>query len=342
MRLKRLINHLTVLLAGILMLQFSGCDLRPTVMGYQHRIFVVADSTLWASIGKQVTDAFEHIIYTPHTETTFNVTPISLDKLNEFKTRMNVFLIGVEKPESEMTKYLEKSLPETFKKGVDSGEYFYMFASDMYAKGQINLIMFAPDEAAFLKNLDKFKDVVYRTFEKKYYARLKKDMFEKGEQTDLEDYLAEHFGWKVRMQHDYFIAIQDVDNKYVWLRRMYPDRWLSVWETPEDSSVFNLKGLVKIRNAMTRKYYEGDYVVDEDLQIDTVDFNGQRALKMQGVWRNDSLLVGGPFHMYALVDPLKSRTFFIDLAVMAPGKFKKPYLDQLEVIAHTFEIVDKK
>jgi len=29
----------------------------------------------------------------------------------------------------------------------------------------------------------------------------------------------------------------------------------------------------------------------------------------------------------------------IDISVLAPGKLKKPFLDQLEVIAHTFEVV---
>jgi len=51
------------------------------------------------------------------------------------------------------------------------------------------------------------------------------------------------------------------------------------------------------------------------------------------------LLVGGPFRTYIIHEPQDSLLWFVDIAVMAPGRLKKPYLDQLEVMAHTFEIL---
>ncbi len=54
---------------------------------------------------------------------------------------------------------------------------------------------------------------------------------------------------------------------------------------------------------------------------------------------NESLGVGGPFRSYLVFDPEESYLYFLDYTVMAPGKLKKPFLDQLEVIANTFEIV---
>ena len=44
--------------------------------------------------------------------------------------------------------------------------------------------------------------------------------------------------------------------------------------------------------------------------------------------------------MYAVQDKQNS-LYLVDIAVMAPDKDKKPFLDQLEVIAGTFEIVGK-
>lgn len=334
------ISLLILLAAGWTL--FNGCNVKPSTMGYQHRIFVVSDSLLWQQIGPQVEEVFERIIYTPHTEKTFYVTPITLQKLNEFKSRMNVFFIGVEEPQSETTAYIKKMLPAQFLKGMETDSYFYLFARDMFARDQINLVMYAKDTLTFKQQLQKLKDDIYRSFEKKYYARLTESMFEQGEQEKLEQYLGEHYGWKVRMQHDYFIADQDVEQKYVWLRRLHPDRWLSIWQAPADSSLLQKDSLIAIRNRMTRAHYQGDVIDPEDLTVRQVDFNGQQATKLSGLWRNDSLLIGGPFRLYAIFDPLEAQTYFIDMAVMAPGKLKKPFLDQLEVIAHSFQLVDKK
>jgi len=340
MQFRRHLNNWLIVtaLAGIFL--FSGCKVKPSTMGYQHRIFVVSDSLFWQQVGPQVEATFERIIYTPHTEKTFYVTPISLQKLNEFKSRMNVFFIGVEEPQSATTAYIDKMLPAQFRQGLDDGSYFYLFAKDMFARDQINLVMFAKDSAAFKQQLQRLKNDIYDGFQKKYFSRLKRSMFEQGEQEKLEQYLAEHFGWKVRVQHDYFIADQDVDAKYVWLRRLHPDRWLSIWQTKADSSLLQKDSLIAIRNRMARRHYQGDVIDPEDLSLASVDFAGQKALKLSGLWRNDSLLVGGPFRMYAVYDPLEAQIYFLDLAVMAPGKLKKPFLDQLEVIAHSFELVE--
>ena len=331
-----------LLLAFPLLLVLAACGLKPTTMGYQHRIFMVVDSLLWKDLGPQVKEGFERTIYTPHEEKTFYVIPISLAQLENRKMRMNVFFMGVADQKDSVTRYIEKSLPDNFKQGVRSGEYFYLFQKDFYADDQINLIMYAQTKEAFRDQFQKTIDRIYKAFEKKYYSRLKKGMLKKGRQIKIEEYLSRNFGWKIQVQHDYFLATQDLENKYVWLRRMKPDRWISIWEVKADSANFNLDSLVALRNRMTSIYYEGDVVEQEDRIFREVDFNGRSVKKLDGLWRNDSLMVGGPFRLYALYDPLEALYYMIDIAVMAPGKLKKPYLDQLEVLAHTFEVTAER
>lgn len=337
---KHLFKKTALLLAGLIVL--AACGVKPTTMGYQHRIFMVVDSTLWQELGQQVQQGFERVIHTPHEEKTFYVIPIPLKELENRKMRMNVFFMALADEQGPAADYIKKSLPENFKKGAENGEYFYLFQQDFFARDQINLILYAKNKAAFKEQFQKNIDKIYKTFEAKYYARLKQGMFGKNEQEKLEDFLVKNYGWKLRLQHDYFIALQDMENKFVWIRRMKPDRWISIWEVKADSANFNLDSLVNRRNRMAASYYQGDVVEDEDRIFRRVDFNGQPAQKLDGLWRNDSLMVGGPFRLYAVYDPLESLYYMIDIAVMAPGKLKKPYLDQLEVIAHTFEVSDER
>lgn len=337
---KQVFKFVGLIVLFSIILGVTSCGMKPETMGAQNRIFVVADSLLWQATGDAVRNTFERILYTPHEEKSFLITRIPLSELNALNDRMNIVFMGLSSGESAVDQYLDKYLPAEFKQGVQSGKYFYSFNDDMFARDQIGLIMLATDKAAFLKHLEQMRDEIYATFNKKYYARLQKSIFERDEQKKLQDYLDKHFGWHVRLQQDYFVALQDIDNKFVWLRRIHPNRWISIWETDTSSKIFDLEQFKQIRNRMAREYYQGDIVVDEDLIMDTVDFNGQSAQKLTGLWQNDSLVVGGPFRLYAIRDSLNNKVRFIDIAVMAPGKLKKPFLDQLEVIAHTFRLAE--
>ncbi len=326
-----------VLLSLFSVLFFSNsCSIKPGTLGAQYRIFVVADSALWQKVEPQMRAVFEKKLVTPHTEKSYFITMIPLDKLNSLNDRMNVFFIGILNGDGAVDQYLTKYMPQNFRQGVEDGNYFYSFNKDMFARDQISLIMMAKDEQALSANLEAMKNEIYGKFTEKYYARLKKTMFERDENTSVQKYLNKHFGWSIKLQQDYFIAEEDPDAKYVWLRRIRPNRWISIWETESNADSLGLDTLKQIRNRMARKYYQGDIVVDEDISLEKVDLSGFPAQKMIGLWQNDSLIVGGPFRLYTYKDAKQSKRYFIDIAVMAPGELKKPYLDQLEVMAHTF------
>ena len=320
-------------------LSISSCDMRPTTMGYPYRIFIIADSSVWKEVRKPIRDKFEGEILTPGSEKKFTITFVPLNKLNDFKDRMNIFFVGTQNEPGEVNEYLKKVLPDKFKNGVKENHYFYLFQDDLFARQQIGLFMYARDLKTFKYDFKHLQDQIYNTFEKKYYARLEEDMFNQGEQKKIEEYIVENFGVFIRVQHDYFIAIQDKPNNYIWLRRFDPDRWVSIWKIKGDSSMMTFDRLADIRDKYTKKYYQGDYIVRNNSYLTWGQINGQKTYKMVGIWRNDSILIGGPFRTYIVHDAPDSLLYFIDIAVMGPRYLKKPYLDQLEVIAHTFKIV---
>ena len=320
----------------------SSCDMRPSSMGYPYRIFVFADSSVWKQVRRPIRDKFEGEVLTPRSEKKFRITYVPLNKLSAFKERMNLFFIGLLNEKGQVNDYLKQVLPENFKQGVREDRYFYVYQDNPFAREQIGLFMLAKDLKTFKYNFKRLQDQIYQNFLTKYYARLEKDMFDQGEQKKLEKYIADHYDFSIRVQHDYFIAIQDVPNNYLWLRRFDPDRWVSVCKIKGDSSMMHFDQLADIRDKYTKKYYQGDYVIREASYLKLAELNGQKTYKMVGVWRNDSIMVGGPFRTYVIDHPADSSLYFVDIAVMGPRYKKKPYLDQLEVIAHTFRILDGK
>ncbi len=328
-----------VILTAVLLYFLSGCDYKPQSIGSDRQIFVIADSLLWLDVKDEVENAFHSYVYTPRSERSFILSRRSLDKLSGVKTRKNLMFIGTTDTQNAENDYLSQLIPQEFKDDVENNRSFYFFKDDLYVAQQINLIMVATDTKSFIKNFSLLKDDIFKRFNEKYFSRLKAGMFEIGQQFELEEFLVKNYGYKVNMQHDYFIANQDPAEKFVWIRRLEPDRWISIWRINEKEVAYTSEALFAIRNEMTQKYYDGDYIVKDETSLSNVLFRGQQTTKITGTWRNDSLIVGGPFRTYIVPKKDENSVYFIDIAVMAPARDKKPYLDQLEVIAHTFEFV---
>ncbi|NIV09770.1 MAG: DUF4837 family protein, partial [Aliifodinibius sp.] len=58
---------------------------------------------------------------------------------------------------------------------------------------------------------------------------------------------------------------------------------------------------------------------------------------LEGTWMNPKYMVGGPFRNMTFVDDKSNLIFMIDFYVRAIGQRKKVYLDQLDIMAHTFQ-----
>ncbi len=324
----------------MILLYSASCDYKPTSLGLQQEVIVFADSLLWQKVKDDVEETFSAYVRTPRLEKSYYLSWHPISQLNTLKRRKNLFFIGTTEA-GMVNEYLKKSIPPQFMQDVKDDKNFYFFKDDLFSHGQFSLFMVGRDVASFKKNFSSLKGAIFKQFSKKYFARLEKEMFDQEEQKDQEAYLANNFGYKVRVQHDYFLATQNTEEKYTWLRRVDPDRWLSIWRVQGDSAIISFDSLATLRNQMARKYYSGDVVVENETHLEIVSFQGKPTYKLAGTWKNDSLIVGGPFRTYIIPNEKENSYYFVDIAVMAPSKNKKPYLDQLEVIARTFSFVDK-
>jgi Domain of unknown function (DUF4837) len=336
--LKRIFDFSIIIL---MLLAANSCKNYSTAMGSERQIYVFADSLLWKQVQPLVEERFHSFVYTPRAERSFFVTWKPLRDLNSLQERLNIVFIGTTQDKNQVNDYLQQMIPQEFINDVNNDKSFYFFKDNLFLQDQISLFMIAKNAASFKQIFPNLEKDIYNRFEEKYFARLRQRMFKNGEQLDLEEFLESEFGYKVRVQHDYFVANQNPDEKYVWLRRVDPNRWISIWKVNRDSSVFSQDSLIKIRNTMTDKYYDGDHVNNDETSLETSKLAGKDVLKLVGTWTNDSLVVGGPFRMYVLPNEREKCLYMLDIAVMAPTKDKKPFLDQLEVIAQTFTFSDK-
>ncbi len=262
---------------------------------------------------------------------------VSFNQYKNYKQRKNLFFIGRLDGKDPVSEAILKILPDDIIQGITKGDYFYIPKKNAWALDQYVLFLVAPTKDAMIQRIYDMGQLAYDDFRKSYYSRLEKQMFQRYENKDLEKYIANHFPFRIRVQHDYFVADESLQKKYLWLRRLNPDRSLLVyWVDYSDTMNINRDWVIKKRNQLAKKIYEGDVVVPEETIARKVRFHRWWALRLEGTWKNPKYMIGGPFRSITFIENNTRRVFTIDFYVQAIGKRKKIFLDQLDILAHTF------
>ncbi|RMI15297.1 MAG: DUF4837 family protein [Calditrichaeota bacterium] len=340
---------LTVIFLGIL---GAGCETKPPSIGELDEIYVFADSVDWPDYQHALDTLFGKITLMPVAEKEYLIRWRPFSEFEQYKTRKNLMLIARLDSKLPVSAEVSSLLSEEIKAGITSGKYFYIPQKDVWALEQYVVFLVAPTKNDMIQRLYDLGQLVYDDFEKAYYNRLRNQMFRYMENKDLEEYLAKHFPFTLRLQPDYILVDESLEERYVWLRRFQQlpngliDRSIVVhWMPYTDTIRITYDWIVKQRNRLAAKLYEGDVIVEEETRLVKGTFGNRYhqwpCLRLEGTWKNMKHLIGGPFRTIVFVDKKTNRIYMIDFYVTAPGRRKKPLLDQLEVIAHSFRLVEK-
>ncbi|MCH7678163.1 DUF4837 family protein, partial [candidate division KSB1 bacterium] len=312
--------------------------------GEDNPLFVVSDPDNWQALESSIKDVFERVIKTPQPEKLFEVHWIPPEKFSQFATKRNLAIVGILNAEGEINKKVSNMLSAEVKAKVADGSAFVFPKENPWAKNQLLVVLASTSFAEMREKLQDNKDYLYQLFEKKVLAETGAKMFSQLEQTEISEELLENYGWMVRIQHDYIINIERLQDRFVMIRRSLPgrERWLFVhWIEDGDPDIISEKWALNTRDKLTRKFYENDLIDREHTVSEEVDFLNRSALKLEGLWGNDEKVAGGPFRNYTFYDDQSGRIYMIDVAVWFPRGNKEPFLRQLDIIANTFKTADE-
>jgi hypothetical protein len=326
----------------LLTLFYTSCDLKKQSIGDFDLIHVFADSSIYKKVSPALEQVFDQYIYTPRAEKSFYLQWEPIEKLSIYQFQKNLLFIGLFNQEDPASIYVMKMLSSEVQKTILDGGIFHIFQQDLFAKNQLSIILFAPNITQLMENIERFGDDIFKKLEEYHFKRLEKNMFSIEEQKDVENYLADNFGWKIKVQYEYKLVKHTEDGSFVWLRKIRPDRNIFVYRFKTSGFDDSENMLYDVRDSLTTLYFEGDSIVREDSYSIQTEFSAYPALKVLGVWKNKKYLIGGPFRMYTFFDHNSNFQYFIDISVVAPDKRKKPYLDELEVIANSFQFIPDK
>lgn len=302
------------------------------------QIIVFADSLDWQEYREGVYQYFSREYLTPVAEREYQVMWRPIDQFEQYKTYRNIMILARLDSEEKTSALVKQMLTPQAIDSIRSGRFYYP-RSDVWARDQYVVYLVSPSRNDMIRQIYDLGELVYDDFEKFYYARLKEDMFRNYENKKLEDYLLRHFPFTLRVQHDYVLADESSSEQYVWLRRLTDNRDRSLlvhWIPFSDSIKISRDWVIRERNRLAAGVYEGDVVVENETTAQEVRFYHRIALRLEGTWMNPGKLVGGPFRNITFIDRKSNLIFMIDFYVQAIGERKKLFLDQLDVMAHTF------
>ncbi|MEJ2306713.1 MAG: DUF4837 family protein [candidate division WOR-3 bacterium] len=331
------LKYCLILLA--LVVKFGGCkrvSLPHSIGGRDEVVLIAPDKFQVESFINNI----EKVEFYPTEEKIFNIKQVDLSDFDRYKLWRNVIIVG-----NIDDNHMSDLLGEKAKEAVEKGEGLFM-ENNLWVRLQTAIIITGENTEETQQTLDRSAETVYQVLRKEERKRFSKMVYMNGyqekEKSKMEDFLGASFeipfGYRVSKNEDGFMT-------YV---RKNPDRLVTLLYTTEPIS-----NPISFRDSLFSKYFNGDKIFVERIPVlssqgetklvelttlDTVNFKGERAIQVRGVWRNDELEggpMGGPFVSY--VFQKAGIWYFLDGHVFAPGKKKWPFLEEVDVILNTFE-----
>jgi len=327
----------------------NGChtERKTLAIGDNDKITIIADSSDYNHLEDVLENAFTPPIFTPQAESWFYLTRYNLDELLVHKKERNIVILAPLDATNNVGEFMRVTLDSAVRVKVRRGEGNVFIKHDLWYTGQT--VMFLTGNS--MENLRTFMvnqaQALQYYFKKAWDEREKERMISQPREEELENRLLEKYGWSLALIKGWHIGKDSAALKAVWLRRDGPrdaERWIHVhWIDTNATQLLNNSFVLSERNRLTeilyRTYDDKAYVKVDTVnyfQFDEVDFLGQFAISMHGLWQMNDFSMGGPFVSYTYYNASQQRIYILDGSVFAPRFEKKKLLQDVDVLLHTF------
>lgn len=320
---------------AVIAFTIAGCGIKPPAKGSLDEIIVFADSTVYAACGTALANALERRIDTPQPETVFTLKPVPWNGFGNSSIAPLILLMATLNGEGEVSQYVQEMFDKETLKGVKAGQYWLFIKENPWRSHQLAAIICANDIDELNSRIRLGADEIFNEINEPVMKRLHDMLYSAKEQLELEKELSDKYGFKIRIQHDYLLVRDEPDEKFVRLRRFNPDRWLTISWVEADTLTDSL--ITAERRRLGGLFSDPTKLYPDYNRFQPYHHIYPNGIMLRGLWAAESSIGGGPFFTCALHSECDGKVYFIDGSVFAPGKDKFPFLQQLEIMARTFQ-----
>jgi hypothetical protein len=326
--LKRLLLVAVVLAAGV------SCS-RPMIAAFgSNSEVVIITSPRSSEEGEMLKSILEREIVTVQYEKAFEVRLLTSMDIDNEKTRKNIILLDYLAPEGGHSKTILKMAGGDKQAFVDGRRNFRKI-DDRWARGQVVMLIAAPQKADLDSLLTRQEDEVFAYVSGQVQGRLNRALFYAGEQEAATRRLAETYGWSLRLPTGYDIDEKYASQRVIKILKDKPARMITVyWEGGEWED--RAASCLERKKMLAWEYWDEDEVVDETLEIEAGQFLGHESAVLGGTWENKKYTIGGVFVAYCFRCAECGQNYVVDGSVFAPGLEKLPLMREVKAILSTF------
>jgi len=323
---------------------------KPKSFGIMNDIVILTDQMMWdGAIGDSIRYYFEGVFpVTPRPEPLFDLRFFTPEKL-EFEEdlrelRTYIVVANLQDEESKTTQMLRKDLgEEKFKQAIEDDSFSTSIGKNKWATGQIIIYIFANSHDELFKEIRENFPAAASRVQSHDHEQLYAKTYSRGENKGLTIRVKEQYGFDFKIPSDYRVAIDDRVLDFLMLRRDLKDvnQVISFRQYPyENTAQISKEYMKKIRNEMglERDWSNepNSHMVINDVDLPILEYafekNGAYGREFRGIWELDNDFIGGPYISYIIVNEAKGKILFVDTWTMAPGKSKRDFMQQLELI----------
>lgn len=354
------LNHLLTPLIFSLLILSCGGDYRKEARGQFGSAVVIMDSTSWDSqtanaIRSTYGGKIESILgFESRFDLTFEDFS-SNEELEQLKFNKNIIIVSPIDADHNVGNFVRALLSDEVEERVRAGEAFAFPLEDRWYRNQWAIVLTSTSDSTLASKIRRGRQNIVQSLVNKEIQRWKAEVYEKGEQEDLEDSLWTNHGWMIRIQHDYRIHLDTAYTAengkpahFLTMQRLLPNNDRRFWAWWQDDvqniNFMDEEWINAKRDSILKKWVRGtrdsSYVTTEyRVPVETTSFrlNGNIAYESLAWWRMTNDAMGGPLVSLTVYDDETRRLFMLGYVQFAPKYNKRRFVRQFRAMLRTFE-----
>jgi uncharacterized protein DUF4837 len=323
----------------------SSLESKPTALGVMNEIVVICDDDVWeGDVGDSLTFYFASPYpIMPAPEPLFDLRHFTPGQLlaQPLRKELRTYLIlaDLSDQDSPTTLMVKNDIgEENLRRFNENPDQFSTAGIDKWARGQLVVYIMGNGEDDLAMNIIRAFPMVSQRIRKHDKAQLQAQTYVNGSSTELTRLVATEFGIDLKVPGDFKLAVHG--ENFLWIRKDFREvnSSIAIMSFPyEDKSQLQLEGLIDMRDrigALIEGTSAGSVMHTNAVHLPVYTYPkeiaGRYAIESRGIWEMTEDFLGGPFINFAVVDG--DRIIVIDAFVFAPGKVKRNYIQQLELV----------
>ena len=276
----------------------------------------------------------KRFINTPQKEYVYSINWAQLEDINNAKLSKNLLFISLTYPADSTIDILVEKI-----KNNNNISNRISSLTDLFAINQKAIILQSTDTIELESLLSANFRWITSEFNENIYSNYHKYITSKGQNIELESFLADKFNISIFVQEDYKLIKHQDD--FAWIGRGYPYRWIIFRRFKKDEIDQMLNSYALFENILKNNnidinLYNG-YRKKTGLDREYINLDVYR-----GVYDHEERQTGGPFALYLLDNINSDEVILVASIINNPGNTKMPHLLQMDAVIKNIKFLEEE